>query len=147
MGRATSKYRNSLNLDELHTCKLLGLWNCLKTYDKKQSKFTTYLFNYVTWECKKILKERIATHKKDLKIRRAFSNRFEYDHNKMLFELNDSLDKLDEKDRKLYDEYFVANKSLREIGKMNGYSKETARRNINRLKKLIKSLVWPDLGV
>jgi DNA-directed RNA polymerase specialized sigma24 family protein len=52
MNKAASSFSRQLSKDEIHTCKLHAMWKSLKNWDKnKASKFTTYLYNGVRYEC------------------------------------------------------------------------------------------------
>jgi RNA polymerase sigma factor (sigma-70 family) len=49
-----NQYRTILSTDVLRTCGLNGLWKCLEKHDDKLgSKFTTSLYQFVDWQCKK----------------------------------------------------------------------------------------------
>ena len=59
MNKVSSKYYKSIYTEELEAQKLLVLWNCLKNFNPdKNLKFTSYLYQRLDWEYKRILKER-----------------------------------------------------------------------------------------
>jgi RNA polymerase sigma factor (sigma-70 family) len=141
MQSAIRRYRGIIPADEMNSCKMIGLWESLKGYDKsKGRKFTTYLYCGILMQCRKRI------------------NRFKYitiddvapymDLNKMNLDaemtrekVRDSVDKLDADLRDLiYSRYFDG-ETLKEIAKANGYSIETARRRIKKaicnLKKIL----------
>lgn len=132
MQSAMRRYRGIIPADEINSCKMIGLWESLKRYDKtKGRKFTTYLYCGILMQCRKRL------------------SRFEYitiddvasymDFNRIY--IRDCVDKLDVEHRELvYSRYFEG-MTLREIAKENDYSIETARRKIKKaLCKLKKML-------
>lgn len=51
------KYTNLLNNDELEQCRQIGIWRACTKYDKYKAKLTTYIYNYVNWECLKLISE------------------------------------------------------------------------------------------
>lgn len=52
MKKATKKFIYYLDKEELNSCKMVGMWKCLKTYKQESKmKFTTWLYNLVYWEC------------------------------------------------------------------------------------------------
>jgi RNA polymerase sigma factor (sigma-70 family) len=132
MNHAIRGYRDKIPYEEIDSCKMIGLWECLKKYDKTRGrKFTTYLYCGIQLQCKKQL------------------SRFDYitigdvasymDFNRIY--IRDCVDKLDFEYKELvYNRYFEG-KTLREIAKENSYSIETARRKIKKaLCKLKKML-------
>lgn len=63
MHKAASSFSRQLSKDEIHTCKLHAMWKSLKNWDKnKASKFTTYLYNGVRFECIREVKFKKKDH-------------------------------------------------------------------------------------
>ena len=54
-----SKYRGSIDSDDLSHCKHVALWKALKSYDpKKKTKFTSYLYTIANNYCKNMCKKK-----------------------------------------------------------------------------------------
>lgn len=52
MNRAARNFINSIPEEELNQCKMMGLWNALSKYSAGgKTKFTTYLYHHVRWQC------------------------------------------------------------------------------------------------
>ena len=63
MNKAASSFTRQLSQDEIYTCKLNALWKSLKNWDEnKASKFTTYLYNGVKFECIREVKFKKKDH-------------------------------------------------------------------------------------
>src|SRR5262245_45103905 len=55
----TSRYKKQLDADDLYTCGLNALWRALQSHDPAyEQKFTTTLFRFVHWECRRELRSR-----------------------------------------------------------------------------------------
>lgn len=53
----TKKFGSQLDYDTLIDCGMIGLWNCMFYHDETKSKFTTNLYRFVMWECRRALKK------------------------------------------------------------------------------------------
>ena len=52
MNKAASTFTRQLTQDEIYTCKINALWKSLTHWDStRKTKFSTYLFNGVKYEC------------------------------------------------------------------------------------------------
>ena len=52
IGKKASKYfRKFLSEDEIQSCIYMGIVLAFKKHCDKKSKLTTYIYNYVRWEC------------------------------------------------------------------------------------------------
>lgn len=57
MYKATKSFSNQLDEDILYSCKLHALWKAYLNFDKNVgTKFTTYLYNGIRFECLKEIK-------------------------------------------------------------------------------------------
>ena len=131
MHKASEKFNQHLDEDELYTCHLNALWKCFLTHDKKKrAKFTTYLYRGVFMECVKQLKFKnkskscVALH----------DNIAGKDYSTIMCDIFDELE--NEEERSILRDR-MAKCTLDEIGKKQHYSRETARK---RLKKIYKNL-------
>lgn len=124
----TRKYSNRLCPEMQRTCGMHGLWKCIQSHDDKYGrKFTTSLFIHVGWECKR---EISFMDKKPI----VFLGDYDSDLSQELFETDfpEMLEVLSEKQKKIMYQRYYENKTLKEIGVENGYTKEAARQNINK---------------
>lgn len=140
---ATKKYSNRLSQDAQKTCGMHGLWRCIQNHDDKYGrKFTTSLFIHVDWECKREL---------GLLKRRPLSFLGEYDDDvpspPASGNCMEILDALPEKQKEIMYQRFYENRTLEEIGKKQGYSKEAARQNINKILSKLRETSEEDFGV
>ena len=140
---ATKKYSNKLSEDAQKTCGMHGLWRCIQNHDDSYGrKFTTSLFIHVDWECKREI---------GVMNRKAMSSLGENDIDipspAVSGEYSEILETLPEKQKKIMYQRFFENKTLEEIGKSEGYSKEAARQNINKIILKLRENMSEDFGV
>jgi len=127
MNKVCTKYFAALSADDLYSLKLTTLWKCLNKYDpSKKTKFTTFLYQQLDYAIRNTLKKK----------KREFNCR-------QLEKSIDAVDNIDHVLDGLSDEYtvlikqkYVYGMTMEEMGRQNGYSRETARR---RFKKALKS--------
>ena len=126
---ATKKYSKTLSDDERERCGMHGLWRCIQSHDPKyKRKFTTSLFIHVDWECKREIAQ--INRRTDLhlgNLDKEISESYPLGH------FDDIVGELPEKEKSLIYQRFYENKTLEEIGRSQGYSKEAARQNINKI--------------
>lgn len=144
MNKVCSRYRATIPYDEIERCKMIALWEALKAWDENGGrKFTSFLYNRIDWECKKQIYE-INKHRR-IKTEGClgyFGISSTEDFIKLL-EVKDMLEKIDEHARKVIYQRFFQRMTMKEIAKSNGYSRETARRNIiqslDKIKKCLQN--------
>ena len=140
---ATKKYSSRLSQDAQKTCGMHGLWRCIQNHDDKYGrKFTTSLFLHVDWECKREL---------GILNRRPLAFLGEHDGEIPAPAISgyglEILDALTDKQREIMHQRFYENRTLEEIGNRQGYSKEAARQNINKIIAKLKENASEDFGV
>ena len=139
----TKKYSNKLSEDAQKTCGLHGLWRCIQSHDPKYGrKFTTSLFIHVEWECKR---ELTLLNKK----RTGYlgDSDDEIASPPQSGEMSEMLESLPENQKNIMFQRFYENRTLEEIGKKQGYSKEAARQNINKILSKLRDTTGEDFGV
>ena len=131
MDKVCSKYSAFMDPDELTSIRLNTLWECFKKYDPTRgAKFTSYLYQQLTFAIKNSLKKR----------KREFTNipieksRIEPEN------VSRILGDLPKEYRGLLRQKYLGNMTMEEIGKENGYSRETARRKIKKAIGMYKRL-------
>jgi RNA polymerase sigma factor (sigma-70 family) len=128
MNKVCNRYKKNIDMDDIESIKMDVLWKCINKHDPDKSKFTSYLYQQLSYAMKnKIKKKRVefncdAIEKPD--------NNYEYAMNAI-----DIMTGLDEETSNILNQRFYHNMTMAEIGRKNGYSRETARR---RLKAAIK---------
>jgi RNA polymerase sigma factor (sigma-70 family) len=130
MNKVANRYKNSIDPDDIESIKMQTLWRCMDKYDADRgTKFTSYLYQQISFAFKNKLKKKRMEFNRDENFDKAdISTRGR-------MEVFDILTGLDPELKDVIDKRFYHNMTMVEIGKSNGYSRETARR---RLKKAIK---------
>lgn len=132
MRTVENRFSKNIDFDQLESIKLNTLWECLKKYDEtKGAKFTSFLYQQLTFAFKNELKKKkkeFATENIDINISSNNENRVDY-------ELMDGIP-IDMKNLIL--QKYIYNMTMVEIGKANGYSRETARRKLAKAVKIFK---------
>jgi RNA polymerase sigma factor (sigma-70 family) len=131
MDKVCSRYSRAVDPDDLTSIRLNTLWECLKKYDPTRgAKFTSYLYQQLTFAIKNSLKKR----------KREFTNipieKYKNETENISLVLSDLPDEYSNLLRQKY----LGNMTMEEIGKENGYSRETARRKIKKALNLYKRL-------
>jgi len=129
MNKVANRYKNSIDFDDIESIKMQTLWKCMDKYDSERgTKFTSYVYQQLSFAFKnKIKKKRREFNVESIEdIDRRLQNRME---------VKDILMGLDPEYTDILHKRYYQNMTMMEIGKSNGYSRETARR---RLKKAIK---------
>jgi RNA polymerase sigma factor (sigma-70 family) len=130
----TKRYSKTLSPDEQERCGMHGLWRCIQSHNPKYGrKFTTSLFVHVDWECKR----EIAYINKKPSVQLGSLDQ-EVSDTPPSMALDDIMDGLPEQEKNIIYQRFYENRTLAEIGKSQGYSKEAARQNINKIISGIK---------
>lgn len=133
------QFRKQLPQDTLYDCGIDGLYHCLQYYDglrTSRCKFTTYLYQFVLWECIKAVKKDISKHKP--KREGLFDNTSPTENHMYNFLLQDTLSILNDSHKQMVLDRFIGGKTFVEIGLEHGVSKQKARaiviESINRLR-------------
>ena len=139
----TKKYSGQLSQDCQKSCGMHGLWRCIQNHDDKYGrKFTTSLFIHVDWECKREIGQ---IKRKQMPCLGECDSEIEsMNREEMSSEI---LEPLTEKQREIMYQRFYENRTLEEIGKKQGYSKEAARQNINKILSKLRETSTEDFGV
>tara|TARA_B100001113_G_scaffold264732_1_gene219684 strand:- start:153 stop:659 length:507 start_codon:yes stop_codon:yes gene_type:complete len=142
MNKICSKYTDIICYEELKRCRLISLWEALKSYDpsKGKCKFTSFLCNRLFWEIQKQLYE-INKARRIPKSDSASTLISEICHSKENsdnLEIDEIFENLDNNSRDILFKRFYESKTAKEIGQDNGYGRETARRRINEALEKLK---------
>jgi len=131
MDKVCSKYNRFVDADDLSSLRMLTLWDCLKKFDTSRNvKFTSYLYQQLTYAIKNHLKKK----------KREFTN-IPFDVAKDPVEnVNVILIDFPTEYRNLLRQKYISRMTMTEIGLANGYSRETARRKVNKAIKHYEAL-------
>lgn len=132
MNKASRSFAKDLDADAITTCHLNALWKCFMNYKPDfNTKFTTYLYKGVLIECIKETKfqAKMSRHKP------IHNNVPSVQSPRILDDIMEHLDTEEEKSI-LYDKF--CNFTIQEIAEKRGYSRETARKRLQKIYKKIK---------
>jgi DNA-directed RNA polymerase specialized sigma subunit len=138
MAASAKKFYGLLSQDELESCKLMALWNALKSFDPENinkngnpTKFTTYLFSGVFLECRTMTKF-VMKNKKET---RSYHPNIEAkaDNGDFNVELMDELDSIPDGD--IIKSLYVDGDTIKEIAERKNLSKQAI---YNRKEKALK---------
>jgi RNA polymerase sigma factor (sigma-70 family) len=140
MRKVMSKYSSMIPQEDLESIALEALWRCLSYHEEGKNKsFTSNLWTFVKWECERELRRR---RKKTGETSTISINGFSDFNlpkecsNEDIAHVRECINLLPEFDKKLVTEYFIEKRTMKEIGEIHNFSKETARQNIK--KALVK---------
>tara|TARA_Y100000593_G_scaffold49662_3_gene93611 strand:- start:25833 stop:26297 length:465 start_codon:yes stop_codon:yes gene_type:complete len=130
----TSRFRNSLNQDELEGCTLNAVSDALNSYDpEKKSKFTTYLHRGLQIQCLTQIKKNERPRTDYARVKSNVDYRFQI--KQQVMDVMDELERI--KEGQMVVDKFLYNYSNKEIAIKNGIHPETVRIKIkNILEKL-----------
>jgi DNA-directed RNA polymerase specialized sigma subunit len=133
MAMAAKRFRNQLDEDTLHTCKINALWKAFVNHDpKKAAKFTTYLYHGVFIECMKEIKFKNKSNRLGGKLHNNISD------NQDPFLMIDILDELkDETEKQMFIDK-ASNFTIAEMSEKYQTNRESTRRKMHRIIKNIQ---------
>ena len=130
MEKACASFRNVIEKDELHRCKLIALWEAMQKWNPQGRKFTSFLYQKVRWECLKTMQ--IQKKQRFLPILREEAYYSESNFQEIIEILpHDMQDVLVKR--------YVYKMTLREISQFYGTCHETIRRKIRKALKILKN--------
>jgi RNA polymerase sigma factor (sigma-70 family) len=127
------KYAQVLDVDDFESAAMIGLWKTLGYHEEgRGQKFTSSLWLFVSWECRRLLRAKKA----NVKFVQMSSMGIDVPEKNGLDErcqkVKEYVELLSEKDKKVLKQYYYDNHTMEEIGNLNGYTKEAARQKINK---------------
>lgn len=141
IGKAVRRYNKVLDYDERLVAGLTALQKCLESHDDSYGqKFTTSLWRFCDWECRRILKSK-KNHQKNVSLFHFSELLQDEGPSEETLMVRECVSLLDEPNRKIINQYYFDNLTMEEIGKINGYSRETARKNINKSVDKLKNII------
>lgn len=157
------KYSKQLTKDELFTCGLNALWRTLQYHrDCFNQKFTTSLHRFTDWECKRELRKKRGGRGRVRPVEVPFADMLNIaarDNNNTNFKMGgdpadddlrhvtECIDLLDDDTQKqVIRQYYFEHLTMEQIGRVNGYSKETARKNLRSAVDALREVALVTLG-
>lgn len=151
------KYKDLINEDDLETCGLSGLWRALGYFRPEYGKkFTTNLYQFVHFECRRELRKQKNHHKGNVGLNAA-ANKAEAEDVECpedrlaIRHMEECMLLLSREQRDLLHSYYYDNFTVDELSSHFGYSKETVRHKINwaelRLRELCDEIGEPVYSV
>jgi RNA polymerase sigma factor (sigma-70 family) len=117
---------------------------CLKHYDpsKGQAKFTTYLYHSVNNNSRKIYLKTVRSPEKQTSPFFFDSGQSTESVSREIFEILDSLKETDEDSHTVLVQKFLYGMTNNEIGKANGYCRESARQKVKKALEICREIVY-----
>tara|TARA_B100000497_G_C7440292_1_gene274033 strand:+ start:68 stop:544 length:477 start_codon:yes stop_codon:yes gene_type:complete len=132
MNKVANRYRRNIDLDEIESIKMNTLWKCIEKHDEEKSKFTSFLYSQLSYALKNKVK------KKKLEYNCSSIEKTDYKA-EMSLEYIDIVSGLPDEAKNIINQRFYQNLTMKEIGKINGYSRETARRRLKNAINICKN--------
>jgi RNA polymerase sigma factor (sigma-70 family) len=119
-----------------------ALLKCLENHDDSYGqKFTTSLYRFTVWECRRFLRNRRNTLSlssvPELSVTVC-------DRHEDVEHILECLDLISESDRSLVEQRFIMGMTLREIGALRGYTRQTAMKKVRRAVARLKRVCLRD---
>lgn len=135
MNKAVSTFTKQLSPDEIYTCKLNALWKSLMHWDENgNSKFLTYLFNGVKYECIREVKFK----KKDRSSGGRDLDKFLASHEDHVSEI-DMMDEIDNLPNSGMIKDRTSKYTINEIANRHDMNRESTRRRLKKSSELLSS--------
>lgn len=137
MNKISNRYEKNIDLDDIESIKMNTLWKCIEKYDKNRgTKFTSYLYQQLSYAFKnKVKKKKVEFNVSNFggpdKVDTSYPN---------TLEVIDIVNDLEPEMAHIIEQRFYNNMTMKEIGKKNGYSRETARRKLKNAIKTCKMI-------
>jgi hypothetical protein len=158
----TSKF-TKLSETERHSCGLVAMFHCLQQHDsshKSGQKFTSSLYRFTVWECKKALQEKAPASKRkydDMYYWSGLQRHFDASTTEsiedsepveLMRHIKECVTTLnDKKTRDIINGYFFEKKTLVDLGNRHGLSVEAMRMSVKRAVKVVYQVVRHKLGL
>ena len=135
MNKVANRYRTAIDFDDIESIKMQTLWRCIDRYDpEKGTKFTSYLYQQLSFAFKNKLKKKRREY--NVETLESVDRKAEYS-----MQVKDMITGLEPEYADVLNKRFYYNMTMQEIGKSNGYSRETARRRLKAALKICKKMV------
>lgn len=132
INKVAQKYKKYIPRDEIKTCGMMALWKSLEKFNPERGrKFTSFLYNMMNFECMAWLNK---DSKYKQKINKYLQSPFNFISDSIncnsYNEFNDLISILPKNLATIVELRIIYNMSFEEIGVINKFSHETARRKL-----------------
>lgn len=135
MNKVGNRYIKNVDRDDIESVKMNTLWKCIEKYDETRgTKFTSYLYQQLSYA----LKNQVKKKRQEFNCTHQFEKMDVNQINRG--EVFDIVTGLDKEDAMIIEQRFYHNMTMKEIGKKNGYSRETARRRLKNAVKMCQNI-------
>lgn len=153
------RYSRTLSSDEIESCGLIAIWRCLNQHDDSYGrKFTSSLHQFMVWECNRAIGQRKPSRKKKnpdmyyhIGLKRHFDGPtdeiYDEESEELIGHIKESLNSMSYPVKCMVRDYFYRNKTLKEIGRINGYTKEAARQKVGDAVNSLSQVCRSSLGL
>lgn len=138
----TRTYARQLSEEQLENCGMHAVWRTLRKHRHDHpsgQKFTSSLYRFVHWECKKEL-GRVRGRRKMTSLEVAPEPTCRAPREEIA-ELLSCLEQLPDQQQTLLRQYYLSEMSLEKVGQLHGVSIETARLLIGRAERELRCLM------
>lgn len=144
--KVMSKYDKIISPDNLESCGDNALWRTLQSHDDSyDQKFTTSLYRFCEWECKRELRR---NNRKNTINPVGIHNISNEDLNFCFYEnsinFDELLEILDDTEKQIIDKKFRQNKNMTEISEDLQINKNEVKKKINSSLQKIKKHYYSD---
>lgn len=155
MKTVSGKFTYSIDQDELSSISMLTLWKCIQKYDNKRgAKFTSYLYQQLSYAFKNELKKKkkVCEYLVDgssggSPINLATSQQREVERlSDVRLQAEQLLSGLPQGVKEILEQRFFYRMTMAEIAEENGYSRETARRRLKKAVDVCRQLNKIDIS-
>lgn len=149
--KVLKKYIKLIHEDDLDNCGLHALWRALQYHDDAfHQKFTTSLYRFTEWECRRELRRQKNARKHQVslgdEIEDARSLRAEDQdkrHEEMTY-VRECMQLLSQDQRQLVEEYFIEQWTMDEIAALHGMAKESVRQKLDWIVRRLRDIREED---
>jgi RNA polymerase sigma factor (sigma-70 family) len=130
--------------EEIDSVVMSTLWKCIKKYDpsKSKAKFSSYLYRSIANNSVRFYKKKISTRKEKQLIESNLPVFVDESAKKEAFEILESVKEINPEYYNILIQKFYYGMTNAEIGKANGYGKESARKKIKKALKMCRDIVY-----
>lgn len=146
LAKTVTKKFNTLSKTEKVQCFYLGLYQALKLYKNPKSKFTSYLWKMIYWECLKFISDNYDFINEEYISETSYNEKVianEYVHIEKYFPL--LIKGLPRQLKTILRDKYCRGMTLHEIGAKHKFSYETSRARINEALGLLRKKFKNDV--
>ena len=139
MNKVMRPWHGNFTPEEMEQLKLICLWKCTQNFDAtKEVKFTSYLYASLRNAIIREIKNKNSKYSySDI----GDSNNLSCGSGVGSIDTKNAIGNLPDEYQNIIFQRFFSNMTVAEIGRANGYSRETARRKIKKAVKLCENII------